>query len=229
MADFTAFEPSLVRFLRQLEKNNDREWFAENKQRYEDLVREPALDFISAMGQPLADITPYFVAVPKKTGGSLMRPYRDTRFSKDKTPYKTNVGIQFRYEHGKDVHAPGFYVHIDPHEAFVGAGMWRPDAKPLRKIRQAIVEDPKRWRAARDDRTLRRHFALAGESLKTAPRGFDRDHECIEDLRRKDFIAVKPLAHEDLFRKTLLRDMARTFRAASPLMAFLCEAVGARY
>ncbi|MEO1574969.1 MAG: DUF2461 family protein, partial [Pseudomonadota bacterium] len=76
MAEFTHFKPSLVTFLRQLAKNNDREWFAENKQRYEDLVREPALDFISAMGQPLADITPYFVAIPKKTGGSLMRPYR---------------------------------------------------------------------------------------------------------------------------------------------------------
>jgi uncharacterized protein (TIGR02453 family) len=229
MAQFTAFKPSLVKFLRQLEKNNNRAWFADNKQRYEDLVREPALDFISAMGQPLADITPYFIAVPKKSGGSLMRPYRDTRFARDKTPYKTNVGIQFRYEHGKDVHAPGFYVHIDPREVFVGAGMWRPDSKPLRAIRNAIVEEPSQWRAARDNRTLRKHFELAGEQLKTSPRGFDREHKYIDDLRRKDFIAIKTLTHADLYRPTLLRDMSRAFKAASPLMVFLCEAVGARF
>ena len=229
MAQFTSFKPSLVTFLRQLRKNNNREWFAENKDRYESLVREPALDFISAMGQPLADITPYFVAIPKKTGGSLMRPYRDTRFSNDKTPYKTNVGIQFRYEFGQDVHAPGFYLHIDPTEVFVGAGMWRPDREPLRAIRDAIVEDPKAWKAARDQRTFRRHFELAGEQLKTAPRGFDREHAFIDDLRRKDFIAVKSLDHKALYSSTLIKDMARTFKASSPFMSFLCRAVGARF
>ncbi len=229
MTEFTCFKPSLVTFLRKLRKNNNREWFADNKAQYEDLVREPALDFISAMGQPLADITPYFIAVPKKTGGSLMRPYRDTRFAKDKTPYKTNVGIQFRYEFGKDVHAPGFYVHIDPDEVFVGAGMWRPDSKPLRAIREAIVEETKTWKAARDQRTFKKHFELAGEQLKTAPRGFDKQHPMIDDLRRKDFIAIKSISHKDLYQPTLIRDMARTFKAASPLMSFLCKAVGARF
>ncbi|MEM6639067.1 MAG: DUF2461 domain-containing protein [Pseudomonadota bacterium] len=229
MAEFAHFKPSMITFLRQLARNNTREWFADNKQRYEDLVREPALDFISAMGQPLADITPYFVAVPKKTGGSLMRPYRDTRFSKDKTPYKTNVGIQFRYEFGKDVHAPGFYVHIDPHEVFVGAGMWHPDREPLRAIRDAIVDDPKGWKAARDQRTFRRHFDLAGSQLKTAPRGFDKSHPMIDDLRRKDFIGVKVMTHDVLYSPQLLKTMAQTFRAASPFMTFLCRAVGARF
>lgn len=229
MSEFSSFKPSLVTFLRQLKKNNNREWFTENKARYEERVREPALDFISAMGQPLANITPYFVAVPRKTGGSLMRPYRDTRFGKDKTPYKTNVGIQFRYEFGKDVHAPGFYLHIDPTDVFVGAGMWRPDTQPLRAIREAIVEDPKAWKAARDQRTFKKHYELSGDQLKTAPRGFDREHPFIDDLRRKDFIAVKSLTHKDLYSPTVIKDIARTFRAASPFMAFLCRAVGARF
>lgn len=229
MAKFEGFKPSLITFLRQLRKNNNREWFNDNKQRYEDLVREPALDFISAMGQPLADITPYFIAVPKKTGGSLMRPYRDTRFGKDKTPYKTNVGIQFRYEHGKDVHAPGFYFHIDPDEVFIGAGIWHPDSKPLRAIREQIVENPKAWKAARDNRTYKRHYELVGDALKTAPRGFAKDHPLIDDLRRKDFIGVKELTRKELQSPTIVRDVAKVFKAASPMMAFLCKAVGARF
>ena len=229
MAAFEGFKPSLVTFLRQLHKNNNRAWFADNKERYEALVREPVLDFISAMGQPLADITPYFVAIPKKTGGSMMRPYRDARFSKDKTPYKTNVGIQFRYEFGKDVHAPGYYVHIDPQAVFVGAGIWHPDSKPLRAIRDAIVEEPKVWRAARDNRAFKKHFELGGSQLKTAPRGFDKTHPELEDLRRKDFIAVTHLKHKDLYSPTLIRDVSKLFKSASPLMAFLCKAVGARF
>ena len=229
MAKFEGFKPSLITFLRQLDKNNNREWFAENKDRYEALVREPVLDFISAMGQPLADITPYFVAVPKKSGGSMMRPYRDTRFAKDKTPYKTNVGIQFRYEFGKDVHAPGYYVHIDPNDVFIGAGIWHPDSKPLRAIREAIVDEPKAWRAARDNRAFRKHFELTGSELKNAPRGFDKEHPYVDDLRRKDFIAVTHITRKDLYSKTLVRDTSRLFKSASPLMAFLCKAVGARF
>lgn len=229
MATFTAFKPSLLTFLRQLEKNNNREWFNDNKERYEALVREPALDFISAMGQPLANISGYFVAVPKKTGGSLMRPYRDTRFAKDKTPYKTNVGIQFRHERGKDVHAPGFYFHIDPKEVFIGAGIWRPESSALRAIREAMVERPKDWRAVRNQRTFKRHYDLAGDSLKTPPRGFDKEHELIEDLKRKDFIAVKNLSHKDLYSPTLVRDVSSSFKAASGLMAFLCKAVGVQF
>ena len=113
MPKFTGFPPGTLRFLRELERNNDREWFAVNKPRYEALVREPALDFIATMGPKLLSISDHFVALPKKTGGSLMRVYRDTRFGKDKTPYKTNIGIQFRHEVAKDIHAPGYYLHID--------------------------------------------------------------------------------------------------------------------
>ena len=123
---FAGFEQATLDFLRALEANNDREWFAENKTRYEEQVLDVALRFIQAMQAPLADFAPHFVALPTRVGGSLMRVYRDTRFSKNKLPYKTNIGIQFRHEDAKDVHAPGYYVHIEPDDVFVGAGMWRP-------------------------------------------------------------------------------------------------------
>ncbi|MEM7282905.1 MAG: TIGR02453 family protein, partial [Pseudomonadota bacterium] len=135
MNQFTGFKPNLVRFLKQLEKNNDRAWFQENKHRYESDVLAPALEFIDAMATPLHKISPHFNAIPKRMGGSLMRVYRDTRFSKDKTPYKTNVGIQFRHQLGKDVHAPGYYFHIDPKSVFIGVGIWHPENKTLAKIR----------------------------------------------------------------------------------------------
>ena len=125
------FDASTLKFLRELRANNDRDWFNANKPRYEEHVLDPALRFIDAMYDPLADVAPRFTAIPKRSGGSLMRVYRDTRFSRDKTPYKTNIGIQFRHEFGRDVHAPGYYIHIEPDNAFIGAGMWRPAADPL--------------------------------------------------------------------------------------------------
>jgi uncharacterized protein (TIGR02453 family) len=108
---FEGFPKIAIPFLKKIKKNNNREWFNKNKQLYEDSIRSPSLQFIEAMREPLRmELSPHFVAVVKKIGGSLMRVYRDTRFAKDKTPYKTNVGIQFRHELGKDVHAPGLYL-----------------------------------------------------------------------------------------------------------------------
>ena len=131
MARYAAFEKRTLRFLEELQANNNRDWFGENKARYEDDVLDVALRFIISMQDPLADIAPRFTAVPTRVGGSLMRVYRDTRFSPNKLPYKTNVGIQFRHEDGKDVHAPGYYVHVEPGESFIGAGMWRALRGPL--------------------------------------------------------------------------------------------------
>jgi len=224
---FAGFPGGAMKFLAELARNNERAWFAEHKQRYEELVREPALDFIQAMGQPIADIAPRFVAVPKKTGGSLMRPYRDTRFSKDKTPYKTNVGIQFRHEFAKDVHAPGFYVHIHPEEVFLAVGSWRPAPEALRAIRERIAEAPDAWTTAWDNAGFRRRFEPAGESLKRAPRGFDRDHPLACDLKRKDFVAVRNLDPAVVATPRLQREAAASFAAAVPLMQFLCGATGA--
>ena len=223
---FVGFEKASIEFLEQLAANNNRDWFNENKTRYEEQVLDVALRFIQSMQDPLAQLAPHFTAIPQRMGGSLMRVYRDTRFSKNKLPYKTNIGIQFRHEQAKDVHSPGYYVHIDPEQVFVGVGMWRPESDALLAIRQRIVARPSEWKRALADPKFRRHFELGGESLTRAPRGFDKDHELIEDIRRKSFIAVRNLDVGDSLGSRFQRTVEATFAAATPFMRFLCKAVG---
>lgn len=219
------FTKKTFAFLAALEQNNEREWFTAHQQEYEDCVREPALDFISDMSDEMPAISRHFLAQPKKVGGSLMRIYRDTRFSKDKTPYKTNIGIQFRHEIGKDIHAPGYYLHIAPGECFVGIGLWRPDADALFKIREALIQKSAAWLTARDDETFRKHFTLEGDSLANAPRGFAKDHPLVEDLKRKDFICLAPLSEATVTSKNLRPQVVERFRQAAPYMNFLCKAL----
>jgi len=223
------FSRDSLGFLQSLADNNNRDWFNANKQQYEDYVRTPALDFIEDMEPELWNVAPNFIAVAKKTGGSLMRVYRDTRFSKDKTPYKTNVGIHFRHSAGKNVHAPGFYVHVGLDGIFLGAGIWRPDSTALGKIRDAIVDKPTEWQAARDDSLFRKYFDLRGESLKNAPRGYPKDHALITDLKRKDFIAASNLDVSDILSPELVETTAKRYKSAVPFMRFLCDALGLAY
>ena len=157
----TGFTPATIRFLTELRNNNNRDWFNANKHRYENDVVAPSLNFITVMDARLKKISPHFRAIPKKTGGSLMRVYRDTRFAKDKTPYKTNIGIQFRHELGKDVHAPGFYVHVEPNQVFLGVGIWRPDPKALGKIRGEIHEEEASGDVGSAMLITKRHFNFA--------------------------------------------------------------------
>src|SRR6476661_7322645 len=135
-------------FLRELREHNDREWFQANKQRYTDTVRDPALEFIRDFESHLKKISPHFTANARPVGGSLFRIYRDTRFSHDKTPYKTHVGIYFRHEAAESARAPGFYLHLEPGDSFIGAGIWRPDTDSAKRIRAAIAADPNGWRRA---------------------------------------------------------------------------------
>lgn len=221
-----SFDSKSLKFLAKLARNNDRDWFKAHKEIYENDVLDPALTFIQAMHDPLQNIAPHFCAVPKRMGGSLMRVYRDTRFSKDKTPYKTNIGIQFRHELARDVHAPGYYVHIEPDQAFVGVGMWRPASSALALIRQRIVEKPDAWLDATTGPKFRRQFRLGGESLSRPPRGFDKSHLMIDDLKRKDFIAIKELTVEDVTSLGFQRKVETGFRVAESYMRFLCKAVG---
>jgi uncharacterized protein (TIGR02453 family) len=225
----TGFTPATTKFLTALRNNNDRDWFNANRQRYENDVVAPALNFIAEMDGRLKKISPHFRAIPKKTGGSLMRVYRDTRFAKDKTPYKTNIGVQFRHELGKDVHAPGFYVHIEPQEVFLGVGIWRPDAKALAKIREMIADNPNAWRKARDDKKISARFELRGDSLKRPPRGFDAGHPLIDDLKRKDFISVEQLTVEEIYDVKFADRVNQSFALSKPLMRFLCHALDLRF
>ncbi len=225
MAIFKGFPRDTVHFLEDLHENNNRDWFAENKQSYEEHFLAPALEFIAAMAKPLEKAAPLLVASPKKSGGSLMRIYRDTRFSKEKVPYKTNIGIQFRHECGKDIHAPGVYVHISPEEFFVGAGMWRPDAAALKQIRAHIDHNRAQWTKMLKAKAFSQ-YELYDDRLKTAPRGIDKSHPMLDFLRLKSFIVMKPLGRRDVESPDLVKNTIAFIRQTKPLMATLCEAVG---
>ncbi|TWT72504.1 DUF2461 domain-containing protein [Crateriforma conspicua] len=219
----------LFRFLEELQQNNDRDWFAENKSRYESEVRQPALELIQQLAVPLRRTAPFLQAIAKKTGGSLMRIYRDTRFGKDKTPYKTNVGISLRHEADRDIHAPGMYLHLATDQCFFAAGCWRPERSTLAAIRAAIDGDPKGWIKTRDHKTFRRYYELTGESLKTSPRDYPKDHPQIEDLRRIDFISLAALSRQQLLAPDVIATLSDRMKAARPLMRFLCDAVEVPY
>jgi uncharacterized protein (TIGR02453 family) len=223
------FTKDTLDFLDELAANNDRPWFEANKPRYEALVREPALAFIEAMAPELARFAPHFRAEPRKMGGSLMRVFRDTRFSRNKTPYKTNIGIQFRHELGKDVHAPGFYVHIATDGCFFGVGCWHPEPDSLGRIRDLIVAKPERWFKVRDDKKFTAQWELSGDSLSRPPRGYAVDHPAIDDLKYKDFVAMTALGFDEATKPGLVKLASKHFAVTAPFMAFLCEALDVQY
>ncbi len=223
------FTPATFTFLKDLGSNNNREWFQENKQRYERQVKEPALRFITDFAPHLKKISPHFRADPRAVGGSLFRIYRDVRFSKDKSPYKTHTGIQFRHDQGKDAHAPGFYLHIEPGQVFAGVGSWHPDSATLRLFREAIAEDPGGWKRAARGKRFRSIFELEGESLVRPPRGFDPEHPLVDDLMRKDFIGASHLPQNAVTDPGFMDEFAKMCRASAPFMKFLCTAVGAPF
>jgi uncharacterized protein (TIGR02453 family) len=212
-------------FLRDLARNNNRQWFHGNKERYEADVKGPALEFIQDFSAHLNKLSPHFRADPRASGGSLFRIHRDIRFSKDKSPFKTYTGIQFRHEEGKDAHAPGFYLHLEPRQCFVGLGIWRPDGKTLRKIREAIAHDPGAWKKAVSGKEFRRRLELSGDRLVRHPRGFDPEHPLIEDLMWKDYVAVARLTQKSVTESGFMNEYAAYCRAGMPFVAFLCEAL----
>jgi uncharacterized protein (TIGR02453 family) len=226
MTQPTYISPELFTFFRELKANNNRDWFEANKKRYEQQVREPLLQFITDFGLRLAEISPHYVADARRVGGSLFRINRDVRFSKEKTPYKTHAGVQFRHEVGKDVHAPGFYLHLEPEGAFVAVGLWHPEPLPLAKIRQAIIDQPERWQRAIANEAFRAVYTLGGESLKNPPKGFDPNHPLIEDLKRKDFIASVSLSEAEACAPDFIDRYAGLCRHAALFMSFLTMAVG---
>lgn len=224
MTTSAGFTDATFSFLADLAENNTREWFEEHRDRYLHDLIEPSQQFILAVGEELDRLSPSLRADPRRVGGSMFRIHRDLRFSKDKTPYKTHAGIQFRHSAGKDAHAPGLYVHVEPENCFVGLGVWRPASAPLRAIRTALVDAPERWRAA-VDALSQEGFALAGDSLKRIPRGFDGEHPLADDLRRKDFIAVAELERGRVVSPDFARDVVDSAMAGQPLLHLLCDAL----
>ena len=228
MAKKTAahFDAKLFRFLGELSLNNHREWFEANKERYQREVRDPFLRFISDFAPHLEKISDHWVADPRPSGGSFFRIHRDVRFSKDKTPYKTHAAAQFRHARGKDVHAPGYYLHLDPTGCFVGVGMWHPDPDSLKKIRAAIMGKPKKWKSLIGSKTFQAEWSLSGDALARAPKGIDPEHPLIGDLKRTDFIAITQLKQREVCSSGFVDRFAKLCRSAAPFNGFLTEAIG---
>ncbi|MCZ6463300.1 MAG: TIGR02453 family protein [Proteobacteria bacterium] len=216
--------PRTFQFLKALAAHNDRAWFNANKARYHEVVRDPLLCFIADVGPKLLKISKQVVADPRPVGGSLFRVYRDTRFSRDKRPYKTYAGMTFRHVDGKDVQAPGLYLHVEPGRIFMAAGIWHGASETLGQIRDAIVAQPAHWQRVRASRAFRLDESQNG--LKRAPRGYDPEHVHVEDLKRKSFTSSVTFTQQQACASDFPSRFARVCRQRSPLMAFLADAVG---
>jgi len=222
------FGRAVFEFLKELDANNNKQWWEANKQRYVEVIREPALDFIVDFGARLRAISPHFTADTRVNGGSLMRPYRDMRFSNG-VPYKTNVGIQFRHSSGGDVHAPGFYLHIEPGQSFAGVGLWHPETVLARKIRKAIGEDPRGWGDVAHADSFTDTWTIGGhddDRLKRVPKELDGDHPYPDDLRLRSFSAGTRLTQKTVTSARFGDDLFRSFEKAGPYTRFLCRAIG---
>ncbi|PHQ66621.1 MAG: TIGR02453 family protein [Sneathiella sp.] len=224
---FSGFPSDLITFYEELAANNNRDWFAANKQRYKDVVVYPMCDFIEAVAPRLDAIAPMYIADSRPNGGSMFRIYRDVRFSRDPKPYKEHAACQFRHQAGKDAHAPGFYLHIALDGVRFGGGVWLPPPPFLAKIRSAIDENGAKWNAIKQDPDFAKTFPeIRGDGLKTAPKGYSIDHPDIVDLRRKTFFVMKPVDDIRAITKPgFIDDVEDTFQKATPFMRFLTNAV----
>ena len=221
------FSPGLFDFLRDLRAHNNREWFQKNKARYERDAREPALRFIEDVGPPLRKLSGHLMADPRPVGGSLFRINRDIRFSADKSPYKTNIGVGFGHDGaGRGGAAPGLYLHLAPGESFGGGGVHMPDTATLNKVRDAIVGGSAAWKRVVTAPAFAPLFTNMGESLKRAPQGYDPDHPFVDDLKRKSFVWHATFSERDVCAPGFLDQYVEVCRTANPFNRFLATALG---
>ena len=219
------FSKQTLQFLARLARNNEREWFKSRKAEYEAQVLDPLLRFVTDFEEPLKKISPHYCASAKKVGGSVFRIHRDVRFSKNKAPYKTWAAARFRHEAAPAHPAPSFYLHIQPKNCFLAAGMWHPASATLNRLRQFLADNPRAWKEAIGNPRFKRFFELSGRSLKRPPRGFRPDDPLIDDLKRKDFIAVTPVSDDDVVRPQFLKKVADRYGRAGPFVDYLCAAL----
>jgi uncharacterized protein (TIGR02453 family) len=216
------FTPALFSFLKQLEAHNTRDWFEANRTRYESDVQAPMLRFIDDLRPRLAAVNRAFLADPRRSGGSMFRIYRDTRFSSDKSPYKTNVAARFVHRaQPKGQMGPTFYLQLEPGDSFGGGGIYHPDMPTLTRIRHAIVDDAGRWRAVK-----RRGLEIEGDSLTRVPKGFDATHPFADDLRRKDLYVLRPFTQREVCGHDFMDRYVDVCARVEPLVAFLAGALG---
>jgi uncharacterized protein (TIGR02453 family) len=220
---FRGFPAEGLRFLGRLKRNNNRRWFQANKQEYQELVRFPMECLIASLAQRMADAAPDIEFHPKK---SIFRIYRDTRFSRNKTPYKTNIAASFKLRgHQSPTETPGLYVGIEPGEIWVGGGLYMPLGPQLKAIRNAMVRDPEAWLAVVENRRFKSVYGgIDGEKLVKAPLGYPKDHPLIEHLRHKQFYAGKVLDDSACLSPRFLGTIERIFSDILPLVRWLVQA-----
>lgn len=220
------FSDASLKFLRGLAAHNEKAWFTEHKPEYEAHVRQPFLRLLGDLQPELAKVSEHFRSEPKAVGGSLFRIHRDARFSHDKSPYKPWQGARLFHERSKQVPAPSFYLHLQPGNSFVGAGLWHPEADTLRRVRQFIFDNPASWKRAAHEAKFRRRYSEEGdEKLSRPPRGFPADFEFIDDLKHRNFVFSRPLDDATMTGTRLRRTLAADLAALAPFVDYLCAAL----
>lgn len=212
-----------LKFIKDVANHNNREWFAENKPRYEE-AKQDALNLVTAIIPELSKVDPLISAETDATK-SLMRIYRDVRFSKNKDPYKNNFGVWFSAK-SKGGNEPGYYLHIQPGKSFIAGGYWMPEAPHIKLIRQEIDYNVADFKEIINNKDFKNTFKLGtSNALKNAPKGYDPADPNIEFLKLKSFEATMELADEEFFKPTLVNKLISSFRTVHPLIAFLRNAI----
>jgi uncharacterized protein (TIGR02453 family) len=212
----------ILRFLEDLSVNNNKEWFHSNRNRYEE-CRDKMLFMTEILINEIRKFDPGIPVLNPKD--CLFRIFRDVRFSKDKRPYKTNFG-SFISKGGRKGNRPGYYFHIEPGASFIGGGVYMPDAALLRGIRNYIAENGQEFMEITEDEDFKKVYPeMYDHKLKTAPKGFPKDHEFIDLLRYQSYVFSTPLADKMVVSDLLVENIVQSFRELYKLNDFLNRAV----
>ncbi len=221
---FDGFPAEGIGFLKRLKRNNNRLWFGRHKHEYEASVKTPMLSLIAALQPHFEKFAPEVDINPKR---SLFRVYRDVRFSKDKSPYKTHVAAHFVLRgKPKGVEGSGYYLHIEPGEVYLGGGIYMPDSDQLKKIRRAISDQPEQFLSILGNAKFKSMFGkLEGEKLQRVPKGYEPDHAMADWLRHKQFFVWVDWPESKSRKEDFVAEVASVFEAATPLVRFLNDAL----
>lgn len=213
------FTAKTLSFLRALKRNNDRAWFHAHREDYETHVRAPMLAVVEALAKDFAAFAPEMLADPKV---SLFRPWRDTRFSEDKTPLKTNVAASFPNRVLGRMRGAGLYFEVEPRWVWIGGGIYAPDTSQLQALREHIAAEHRELDAILAAPSFKRHAGtLKGDRLTRVPRGFDKDHPAANYLMQKQFLGFREEPGAFAVRPDFYKELRATFKALVPLCRFL--------
>jgi uncharacterized protein (TIGR02453 family) len=223
---FAGFPPEMVKFFRSLKRNNRREWFQARKPLFDQHVKEPMLELIGAINSELAKFAPEYVTEPKS---AILRIYRDTRFSADKTPYKTHIAASFSRRGGERLGTGGFYFSVSHDVIEVAAGIWRPEREVMLTIRNHILETHDELSRLLADRKSRKLAGeLKGDTLTRSPKGFDPAHPAAEFIKMKDWIFDVTVDPNLATTPQLHGAIVERFRAMAPVLTYLNRPLVAR-